>query len=324
MQSLASGRDRVDELAVDAVLALGRQGTKVSQGLLQTMATDAKQYQLAERQAAVAGLAGTRPGSQFLLDAQAKGKLGKELTPDLARLLRNSPFPDLRNKALTMFPAPVLAGKLNPKKLPSMQAMLTRKGNIDNGRKLMLASLKNDVQCMKCHTINGQGGKIGPELSVIGSKASRQNLLESILYPSRAIADQFVTWSITTGGGQVINGLVIEETPQFTLLRDANGKDYKITKDDIDKKTKVATSIMPDNLINYLSEEELIDIVDYLYSLKSPEGTPMSRLRPNWRRRCARSSGLRGNVCSSGRGATHARHGRAQGGTDGAGQGAGG
>jgi putative membrane-bound dehydrogenase-like protein len=274
LTGLATGKDRVNELAVEAVMALGRQGTPGSQTLLQAMATDTAKYQLAERQAAVGGLAGTRPGTQFLLEASAQDKLSKDLTPDLARLLRNSPFPDLRNKALTMFPPPT--GKLDLKNLPGIPALLARKGNVENGRKLMLASLKNDVQCLKCHTVRGTGGQVGPDLSVIGSKASRENLLESILYPSRAIADQYATWSITTTDGQVINGLIIEETPKFTLLRDANAKDYKLTKGDIDRKSKLLTSIMPDNLINYLSESDLIDMVDYLHSLKSPMLTPTS------------------------------------------------
>lgn len=77
----------------------------------------------------------------------------------------------------------------------------------------MARTLKNDAACLKCHTIEGTGGKVGPDLSAIGAKASRENLLEPILYPSRAINHQFQTWVVETKGGLVITGIIAEETP---------------------------------------------------------------------------------------------------------------
>ena len=58
------------------------------------------------------------------------------------------------------------------------------------------ASLTSEAQCLKCHTVRGIGGQVGPDLSMIGKKASRENLFESILLPSKAIADQYVQWQI--------------------------------------------------------------------------------------------------------------------------------
>ena len=102
----------------------------------------------------MAGLAASRPGTTWLLQAHGGKKLAGDLTPDLARLLRNSPYPDLRNKALLAFPAP---GKLDPKQLPSIAILATRRGDTARGKQLLAASLKNDTQCLKCHTINGVG-----------------------------------------------------------------------------------------------------------------------------------------------------------------------
>jgi putative heme-binding domain-containing protein len=229
------------------------------------------------RQAAIAGLAGTRPGTTWLLEAHAKKQLAKDLLPDLARLLRYTPYPDLRNKALIAFPAPA---KLDPKNLPSIPALLARKGNVDHGKQLMLATLKNDVKCLTCHTINKVGGNVGPDLSVIGSKASRENLLESILYPSRAIADQYTSWIVRTKDGLSITGLVIEDVPGHIILRDATAKDYKIARKQIDSKTKSRVSIMPDDVVRSLPEADLVDIVEYLYSLKSPAFVPGEKNGP--------------------------------------------
>ena len=124
------------------------------------------------------------------------------------------------------------------------------------------------------------GGSVGPDLSVIGSKASRENLLESILYPSRAISFGFDNWVVETKNGLQITGLIVEDRPTHLILRDANAKDHKIAATDIDRRVKSKKSLMPEDLIQFLSEEDLVDIVDYLHSLKTPPPAPLGRLRP--------------------------------------------
>jgi putative heme-binding domain-containing protein len=220
-----------------------------------------------ERQAAAEALAGSRPGTVWLLEQEAKKQLPEALRPQVARLLRNSPHQDLRNRALLAFPAP---GKLDPKKLPSLASLAARRGDASRGKQFLAVSAKNDVQCLKCHTVRGVGGAIGPDLSVIGKKASRENLFESILYPSKAIADQYVQWQVETKKGQVLSGLIVEETPDFVTLRDANGKDTKIDKKEIDSRTKSPKSLMPEDLLAYMTEDDLVDMVEYLFALKTP------------------------------------------------------
>jgi putative heme-binding domain-containing protein len=252
-------------LANDSVLALGGINSPKATDFLHDAAKDSKKYPLPLRQAAVASLAGTSTGTVWLMEAYSKKQLAADLTADLSRLLYNTPFKDSRKKATALFPPPP---PLDPKSLPSIQALVAKKGSIERGQKLIAASLKSEVQCLKCHTINGVGGQVGPDLSTIGSKASRENLLESILYPSRAIADQYQQYAVETKNGIVINAIVTEESPRYLVLRDVNAKEYKVNLGDIDSKKKVPTSLMPE-LIRYLSEQDLVDIVDYLYSLKN-------------------------------------------------------
>jgi putative heme-binding domain-containing protein len=109
---------------------------------------------------------------------------------------------------------------------------------------------------------------------MIGKKASRENLLESILYPSKAIADQYVTWVVETKAGQAISGLLVEDVPTHIVLRDANAKDYKIDRNQIDTKAKSPVSLMPDNLVGAVTEQDLLDVVEYLHSLKTPVFSP--------------------------------------------------
>jgi putative membrane-bound dehydrogenase-like protein len=254
------------ELRVEVVNALGRQDTPDALKALQDLVTRSK-GETALKLAAVDSLAASRRGSAWLLDANDKKQLPEDLKADVGRLLRNSPFQGLRNRAMIAFPAP---GKIDPKKIPSIARLLARKGDAAKGKALLAASLKNDLQCLKCHTIRGLGGNVGPDLSMIGKKASRENLFESILYPSKAIADQYFSWKIETLKGESVTGLIVEDTADHVILRDANAKDHRIARKDIDTKTKSLVSIMPENLLAFMTEDDLVDIVEYLLGLKTP------------------------------------------------------
>ncbi len=225
-------------------------------------------FKPAVRMASLAALAGGRNGTQWLLEK--KSELPADLLAETGRLLRNSPHVDLRNKALIAFPPP---SKLDAAKL-SVAAIVRRTGNADRGKRIYHASLTGDLQCLKCHQTLGVGGHIGPDLSVIGKKASKENLYDSILTPSKAVADQYVTWSVLTKGGVAINGLLVEDTPDAVTIRDANGNDRRIAVKDIDTREKSQTSIMPDNLVNAIGEDDLVDLVEYLLTLKTPALSP--------------------------------------------------
>jgi putative membrane-bound dehydrogenase-like protein len=262
------------DLRLSAARALGelvrRPGERpeVGQALraLQVVVRDRKRDPLL-RQAAVTALSGSRPGTVWLLELHRKRELPAELVSEAGRLLRNSPFPDLHNKALIAFPPP---GKLDPKKLPPPAVLATRRGDAARGKKLLADSLKSNLQCLKCHTVRGVGGQVGPDLSVIGKKASRENLFESILYPSKAIADQYVTWEVQTKRGLSLSGLLVEDKPDFIVLRDAEGRDTRIATRQIESRAKGLKSLMPDDLVSAMSEDELVDLVEYLFTLKTP------------------------------------------------------
>jgi putative heme-binding domain-containing protein len=259
------------ELRIRAARALGEQlqlyssGDEPAMKALERLVRD-KSQDPAVREAAAEGLAGTYHGTLWLLDRSGQHRLPEDLQPAVARLLRNSPFGDVRERAQAAFPAP----RLNPARLPNIAALAQRRGDRERGKQLLAASEKSNLQCLKCHTIQGAGGQIGPDLSVIGQKASRENLFESILYPSKAIADQYLTWVIETKKGLVVTGLIVEETADHVTLRDANGKDTRIDKSDIETRSKSPNSLMPNDLLAYLTEDDLVDLVEYVFSLKEP------------------------------------------------------
>ncbi len=245
---------------------VSKEALAVLQGLL---VSDAP---VATKSFALAALAGNRTGTGWLLKLKEDGKFPESLVADAGRLLRNSPFQGERNKAMIAFPPP---GKLDPKKLPPIATLAKKVGNAENGKQVMAKSLTGESQCLKCHMVRGTGGSIGPDLSMIGKKGSKENLYESIIEPSKAIADQYRSWRIDSDDGQSITGLLVQETETNLTLRDANGKDYTFNVKDVTKK-KDAKSIMPEGLIATLTEDELIDLIEYMMTLQTPSLTPES------------------------------------------------
>ena len=270
-----ANKDRT--LPVEAVNALGTlaAGTKAPAAdalkSLQRIMT-ATGHQDDVKSAALSALAGTRTGTGWLLQLKEQNKMPETLVADAGRLLRNSPFQGERNKAMLLFPA---AGKLDPKKLPAPAILAKRIGDLKRGEAVFKASLKGESQCLRCHMVRGVGGNIGPDLSMIGKKASKENLFESILLPSKAIADQYVQWKVTTLDEKSVSGLLVAETDKEITLRDANGKDHTFATKDLDgPKQKSLVSIMPDHLVAALTEDELVDMVEYLLTLKTASLTP--------------------------------------------------
>lgn len=221
--------------------------------------------------AAVETLASTRIGTDWLLTLKESGRMPEPVVRLAGRLLRNSPFQAQRHRAMLLFPAP---GKLDPGRLPPISQLARQRGDAQRGQQLILSSRTNETQCLKCHSIRGLGGHVGPDLSMIGLKASRENLLESILEPSKAIADQFAQYTIETKTGQVVTGLLVGQSDDRVILRDANGKDHAFTAADVESLSKSAVSLMPADIVKAFTEEELLDVVEYLLTLRSPAYTP--------------------------------------------------
>jgi putative membrane-bound dehydrogenase-like protein len=254
---LVGNNTKPDDVGTKALAAL--------QGLVSAASPDLQR-------AAVGALAGTRPGTIWLLDLAAAKKLPGSVAADTGRLLRNSPFQGERNRALLLFPAP---GRLDLKNLPPVAELARRGGDAARGKQLWDASLTGAAQCAKCHMVRGVGGQVGPDLSMIGKKASRENLFDSILDPSKAIADQYLQHQVVTTAGLSVSGLLVSDTPQAITLRDANGKDTAIPKAEVEgevRKSKV--SLMPQDVVGALTADELVDMVAYLQTLQTAAYTP--------------------------------------------------
>jgi putative heme-binding domain-containing protein len=146
------------------------------------------------------------------------------------------------------------------------QAAITRSGNPERGR-LVLANTEKS-QCLKCHRLGDQGERTGPELTGLGSRFSRIYIAESILEPSRTIAPSFGTLALLLTDGRPLSGIKIAETDTTLTLVDNQAQKHTLNKSDIDQQKPSSLSTMPEGLEKRLSEEEFVDLVALLASLK--------------------------------------------------------
>ena len=146
--------------------------------------------------------------------------------------------------------------------MPSIADLAKIPASATHGRALFQSKR---LGCFKCHTANGFGGEIGPDLTQIAKKHAQPVLFEGILKPSAAIATGFETMQVVTSEGKVINGLMVSAGDPV-VLKDAEGKFHTIAKRDVEIMQSGKVSIMPE-LKKLLTADEVASLVAYLQYL---------------------------------------------------------
>ncbi len=137
----------------------------------------------------------------------------------------------------------------------------------DAGRGRQLFWVRVHASCHQCHRIGEEGGTAGPALTGIGARQSREYLLESLLFPSKAIAPGYETVAVLLESDAVETGRVVRESDAELVLRGPDGAEKAIAKAAI-KKARRGLSAMPDDLGKLLTRRELRDLVEYLAGQK--------------------------------------------------------
>jgi putative membrane-bound dehydrogenase-like protein len=177
------------------------------------------------------------------LDASTRDAL--ERLPDLA----------LRQRAMT-----VLARFAPPRRsdaLARYQAALKLEGDAGRGVAVF------DRNCQTCHQRQGKGHRVGPDLSGIAGRAP-DALLTDILDPNREVVPDFMTLTLATRRGQVVSGLLAEETATTLKLRRAEGIEETILRSEIDELRSTGRSLMPEGLEQSISLPEMADLIAFL------------------------------------------------------------
>lgn len=136
--------------------------------------------------------------------------------------------------------------------------------------------------CAKCH--DGEAGApLGPNLAEAGKEATAEYLIESVLNPSKVLRKGYETIVVTTADERTITGLLAGETGETITLVDlaANGKKLVLRKTDIEKRIASKQSLMPDGLINALSDrQQFLDLAKYLTEIAAGGPARAGQLRP--------------------------------------------
>jgi putative heme-binding domain-containing protein len=153
-----------------------------------------------------------------------------------------------------------LGSTINPEQI------LALKGNPERGRELFFKS--SGLQCSTCHRIEGKGSNFGPDLSQIGKQATPAKILESLLEPSKSIDPKYVAYLVETKDGKLYTGLLVEKTAKEVVLKVQADKDVRVAASEVERIAPQSRSLMPDQLLRDLTQEQAADLLAFLASLK--------------------------------------------------------
>ncbi len=122
--------------------------------------------------------------------------------------------------------------------------------------------------CSTCHTIQGQGGHVGPDLSHIAATRSPRELLEAVVFPSASLARGYEPYFVSTTDGRAFTGIIARETAEAIYLVKAERSEIRVPRSAIEILTPGKVSIMPQGLDTQMTPPELADLLAFLQSLK--------------------------------------------------------
>jgi putative heme-binding domain-containing protein len=243
------------------IQALGNTGEKEIVAILLPILSDQTQPIEAHKQA-VRALAKVQEGAAALIELARAQKLPDDVRPTARSELNSVRWENLKAQAAELLPLPK---SQNARPLPSVAELIKLKGDPQKGAEVFR---RDTVGCLKCHQINGEGVDFGPNLSEIGTKLAKDAIYESILDPSAGIAFGYEAWQIDLKNGDDALGLIVSETSDEIALKAVGGLVTRYKKAEISRRAKQKLSIMPAGLEQTMPREDLVDLVEYLSSLR--------------------------------------------------------
>ncbi len=249
--------------AIRLLNALGIRGSGRALTLLKGILADSKATPEL-KSAAIRGLARSQQGAKDLVAMAKAGELSGVLPQVAAVAIASCPWGDVRQAAADVLPMPKSKGG---EKLPPLAELVKRKGDPAVGKAVFAGA----GTCAKCHVVNGEGKGVGPNLSGVGAKLSREALYESVLAPSAAISHSYETYTALMEDGRSVTGLLVSQSPDQVVIRGADSIDVTLPAGEVDELVKQPVSLMPADLATTLSADELVDVVAWLETLRATQ-----------------------------------------------------
>jgi putative membrane-bound dehydrogenase-like protein len=239
--------------------AIRWQGNNESLNLLFAVIKDTK-YDALVRKDAARGLGNSSPnGENLVLKSLKNNEIPKELIPSVVESVSKAWRKGVRLEANTYLTGTNAQAKV---KHPPLNDLLTQKGVVASGKKVFVD------QCSMCHQVNNEGIDFGPKLTEIGSKLSREGMYMSVLHPNAGIGFGYETFEIQTKKGDNYQGIVVSRNETDIIMRLPGGTTQSFKTSALKSVKQLANSMMPEGLADGMSTQELVDLMEYLQTLK--------------------------------------------------------
>ena len=208
---------------------------------------------------AATALTKTALGQLEIIGLIGDNKISSQLVKNILPELISSVDPEVRKMALKLNydnNENISLEKYNVKNL------ITKRGSVNKGKQVYMKA------CFTCHKSGDIGIDFGPALTEIGDKLAREAMYVSIIDPNEAISFGYEGFNVKTKSGSTLVGYIISDSDDELVMKVPGGVSVTTKKSEIFSKDKIDGSLMPEGLIASMTEDELVDLVEYLMTLK--------------------------------------------------------
>ena len=196
-------------------------------------------------------------GAAALAEALAAQPPNKTTSEMILRVMNSS---GRRDEKL----ASILGASSQPFSPTELIPLVRSQGNAKRGAEIYRRA---ELGCVACHSVQGQGGTIGPDLGALGTAQPIELIISAILEPQKEIKEGYMSVSFLTQDGEELQGYLRRESPDHLTIRDVlQNRDIRILRSRIKEKRQNG-SVMPAGLVDTLSRDDLVDLIRYLSEL---------------------------------------------------------
>lgn len=243
--------------AMSLLTALGNDENPAIKDLLKFALLD-KSLDLKVRNRATRMFSNGYTGQELLMNLVSEKKLPEELDTTAEALLLKAWRQDVKQRAMAFYNK----GNSNQTALPPIGDLVKIAGSAGEGKAVFNST------CTVCHQVNNNGISFGPDLSEIGAKLAKDGLYDAVLHPDAGISFGYEGSIFKLKDGSQILGYITSETKEELTVKVMGGSTSKIKKTDVVSKKSYEHSLMPAGLVSSLKKQQVVDLIEYLASLK--------------------------------------------------------
>ena len=208
----------------------------------------------------------TLPDDRLLAVArQAEARPDPIILTYVIETLKRSSSPAVRESLQPILRRIEAATREREARLQRLAPRVESGGDIGRGRMVFYGE---KAGCSGCHAVGKEGGRIGPDLTAIGSIRSPHDLLEAILFPAASFVPGYEVYRVVTAA-EAFTGVIGEENPATVVLLTGPNERVRVPRDRIQSIEPATVSIMPDGLEDTLTSGELADLMAFLEAQKT-------------------------------------------------------